>query len=84
MNKSVLFKNLSFIVLTVKSLSEKKVTILRSCKYDFVPVVQFDASPCVSLESSQTSLSPSAGGENHLFSTGNRRSKRHANKKLYR
>ncbi|NXJ54591.1 RHGBA protein, partial [Spizaetus tyrannus] len=46
--------------------------------------VQFDASPCVSLESSQTSLSPSAGGENHLFSTGNRRSKRHASKKLYR
>ncbi|XP_074886487.1 rho GTPase-activating protein 11A isoform X3 [Buteo buteo] len=46
--------------------------------------VQFDASPCVSLESSQASLSPSAGGENHLFSTGNRRSKRHASKKLYR
>ncbi|XP_052638438.1 rho GTPase-activating protein 11A isoform X2 [Harpia harpyja] len=46
--------------------------------------VQFDASPCVSLESSQTSLSPSASGENHLFSTGNRRSKRHASKKLYR
>lgn len=79
----MLFKNRSFIVLTVKSLSEK-VTILRSCNYDFVPVVQFDASPCVSLESSQTSLSPSAGGENHLFSTGNRRSKRHASKKLYR
>ncbi|NXG79920.1 RHGBA protein, partial [Baryphthengus martii] len=46
--------------------------------------VQFEASPCVSLESSQTSLSPSTGGENHLFSTGNRRSKRHASKKLYR
>ncbi|XP_064316209.1 rho GTPase-activating protein 11A isoform X3 [Phalacrocorax carbo] len=46
--------------------------------------VQFEASPCVSLESSQTSLSPSTGGENHLSSTGNRRSKRHANKKLYR
>ncbi|NXT93513.1 RHGBA protein, partial [Anhinga rufa] len=45
--------------------------------------VQFEASPCVSLESSQTS-SPSTGGENHLSSTGNRRSKRHANKKLYR
>ncbi|NXC71458.1 RHGBA protein, partial [Anhinga anhinga] len=55
-----------------------------SCKYDFVPVVQFEASPCVSLESSQTSLSPSTGGENLLSSTGNRRSKRHANKKLYR
>ncbi|NXK11578.1 RHGBA protein, partial [Herpetotheres cachinnans] len=46
--------------------------------------VQFEASPCVSLESSQTSLSPSTGGENHLSSTGNRRSKRHAMKKLYR
>ncbi|NWU70664.1 RHGBA protein, partial [Pterocles burchelli] len=46
--------------------------------------VQFEASPYVSLESSQTSLSPSAGGENHLPSTGNRRSKRHASKKLYR
>ncbi|NXS76303.1 RHGBA protein, partial [Pandion haliaetus] len=55
-----------------------------SCKYDFVPVVQFDVSPCLSLESSQTSLSPSTGGENPLFSTGNRRSKRHASKKLYR
>ncbi|KFV39052.1 Rho GTPase-activating protein 11A, partial [Tyto alba] len=46
--------------------------------------VQFEASPCVSLESSQTSLSPSTGGENHLSGTGNRRSKRHASKKLYR
>ncbi|NXD05746.1 RHGBA protein, partial [Nothocercus nigrocapillus] len=46
--------------------------------------VQFDASPCVSLESSQNSLSPSIGGENHLSSTGNRRTKRHASKKLYR
>ncbi|NXJ76001.1 RHGBA protein, partial [Trogon melanurus] len=46
--------------------------------------VQFEASPCVSLESSQTSLSPSTSGENHLSSTGNRRSKRHASKKLYR
>ncbi|KAM6274043.1 rho GTPase-activating protein 11A isoform 2-T2 [Porphyrio hochstetteri] len=45
--------------------------------------VKFEASPCVSLESSQTSLSPSTAGENHLSSTGNR-SKRHANKKLYR
>ncbi|NXG55320.1 RHGBA protein, partial [Hemiprocne comata] len=45
--------------------------------------VQFEASPCVSLESSQISLSPSTG-ENHLSSTGNRRSKRHANKKIYR
>uniref|UniRef100_A0A8C8B820 Rho-GAP domain-containing protein n=1 Tax=Otus sunia TaxID=257818 RepID=A0A8C8B820_9STRI len=46
--------------------------------------VQFEASPCVSLESSQTSLSPSTGGENHLSGTGNRRSKRHTSKKLYR
>ncbi|KFP12077.1 Rho GTPase-activating protein 11A, partial [Egretta garzetta] len=46
--------------------------------------VQFEASPCVSLESSQTSLSPSTVGENRLSSTGNRRSKRHASKKLYR
>ncbi|NWX99208.1 RHGBA protein, partial [Nothoprocta ornata] len=46
--------------------------------------VQFDASPCVSLESSQNSLSPSTVGENHLPSTGNRRTKRHASNKLYR
>ncbi|NWH74664.1 RHGBA protein, partial [Piaya cayana] len=45
--------------------------------------VQFEGNPCVSLEASQTSLSPSAGGENHL-STGIRRSKRCASKKLYR
>ncbi|NXY69566.1 RHGBA protein, partial [Glareola pratincola] len=54
------------------------------CKHNFVPVVQFEASPSVSLESSQTSLSSSTGAENHLSSTGNRRSKRHASKKLYR
>ncbi|XP_056201254.1 rho GTPase-activating protein 11A isoform X1 [Falco biarmicus] len=46
--------------------------------------VQFEASPCASLESSQTSLSPSTGGENLLSSTGNRRSKRHTRKKLHR
>ncbi|KFV74206.1 Rho GTPase-activating protein 11A, partial [Dryobates pubescens] len=46
--------------------------------------VQFEGSPCVSLESSQTSLSPSTGGETNLYGTGNRRSKRHASKKLYR
>ncbi|NXW49840.1 RHGBA protein, partial [Nyctiprogne leucopyga] len=63
---------------------ELKSDYLSSYKYDFVPVVQFEASPCVSLESSQTSLSPSTGGENHLSSTGNRRSKRLASKKLYR
>ncbi|NXU10512.1 RHGBA protein, partial [Pardalotus punctatus] len=55
-----------------------------SYKYNFVPVVQFEASPCVCLESSQTSLSPSSMGENHLSSTGTRRSKRLASKKLYR
>ncbi|NXR18067.1 RHGBA protein, partial [Cinclus mexicanus] len=53
-------------------------------KYNFVPVVQFEASPSVCLESSQTSLSPSTMGENHVSSTGNRRSKRLASKKLYR
>ncbi|NXC79410.1 RHGBA protein, partial [Cercotrichas coryphoeus] len=50
----------------------------------FFPVVQFEASPCVCLESSQTSLSPSTMGENNVSSTGNRRSKRLASKKLYR
>ncbi|NXO73537.1 RHGBA protein, partial [Phainopepla nitens] len=55
-----------------------------SYKYNFVPVVQFEASPCGCLESSQTSLSPSTVGENHISSTGNRRSKRLASKKLYR
>ncbi|NXN84641.1 RHGBA protein, partial [Bombycilla garrulus] len=55
-----------------------------SYKYNFVPVVQFEASPCVCLESSQTSLSPSTVGENQVSSTGNRRSKRLASKKLYR
>ncbi|NXE34657.1 RHGBA protein, partial [Ptilorrhoa leucosticta] len=55
-----------------------------SYKYNFVLVVQFEASPCVCLESSQTSLSPSTMGENHVSSTGNRRSKRLASKKLYR
>ncbi|NXD91195.1 RHGBA protein, partial [Chaetorhynchus papuensis] len=55
-----------------------------SHKYNFVPVVQFEASPCACLESSQTSLSPSTMGENHVSSTGNRRSKRLASKKLYR
>ncbi|NWH83756.1 RHGBA protein, partial [Aegithalos caudatus] len=55
-----------------------------SYKYNFVPVVQFEASPCVCLESSQTSLSPSTVGESHVSSTGNRRSKRLASKKLYR
>lgn len=45
---------------------------------------QFEASPCVSLESSQSSLSPSVSNEKHLSSTGNRRSKRIASKKVYR
>ncbi|NWR10929.1 RHGBA protein, partial [Paradoxornis webbianus] len=62
----------------------KKCDFLSSYKYNFVPVVQFEASPCVCLESSQSSLSPSTTGENHVSSTGNRRSKRLANKKLYR
>ncbi|NXP98331.1 RHGBA protein, partial [Vidua macroura] len=75
------------------SSSKKKATIFfivvsavlaSSYKYNFVPVVQFEASPCVCLESSQTSLSPSTMGENNVSSTGNRRSKRLASKKLYR
>ncbi|XP_039393320.1 rho GTPase-activating protein 11A isoform X3 [Mauremys reevesii] len=45
---------------------------------------QFEASPCVSLESSQSSLSPSVSSEKHLSNTGNRRSKRIASKKIYR
>ncbi|EMP26760.1 Rho GTPase-activating protein 11A, partial [Chelonia mydas] len=45
---------------------------------------QFEASPCVSLESSQSSLSPSVTSEKHLSSTENRRSKRIASKKIYR
>ncbi|XP_053882402.1 rho GTPase-activating protein 11A-like isoform X1 [Malaclemys terrapin pileata] len=45
---------------------------------------QFEASPHVSLESSQSSLSPSVSSEKHLSSTGNRRSKRIASKKIYR
>ncbi|XP_034624873.1 rho GTPase-activating protein 11A-like isoform X3 [Trachemys scripta elegans] len=45
---------------------------------------QFEASPHVSLESSQSSLSPSISSEKHLSSTGNRRSKRIASKKIYR
>ncbi|XP_024057823.2 rho GTPase-activating protein 11A isoform X3 [Terrapene carolina triunguis] len=45
---------------------------------------QFEASPHISLESSQSSLSPSVSSEKHLSSTGNRRSKRIASKKIYR
>ncbi|XP_050810763.1 rho GTPase-activating protein 11A isoform X4 [Gopherus flavomarginatus] len=45
---------------------------------------QFEASPCISLESSQSSLSPSVSSEKHLSNTGNRRSKRIASKKIYR
>ncbi|NXX13567.1 RHGBA protein, partial [Podargus strigoides] len=63
------------------SLYLKNVIILRSY---FILVVQFEASPCMSLESPQTSLSPSTGGENNLSSTGKRRSRSHASKKLYR
>ncbi|XP_074853051.1 rho GTPase-activating protein 11A-like isoform X2 [Carettochelys insculpta] len=45
---------------------------------------QLEASPCVSLESSQTSLSPSVNNEKPLSSSGNRRSKRIASKKICR
>uniref|UniRef100_A0A7M4FNE0 Rho GTPase activating protein 11A n=1 Tax=Crocodylus porosus TaxID=8502 RepID=A0A7M4FNE0_CROPO len=45
--------------------------------------VQYEASPCVS-RSFHTSLSPSVSSEKHLSSTGNRRSKRNACKKICR
>ncbi|NWU16825.1 RHGBA protein, partial [Cephalopterus ornatus] len=75
--------------------SKKRRSFKHSFAFEFLPTsifnssstpasVHFEASPCVSLESSQTSLSPSTMGENHLSSTGNRRSKRLATKKLCR
>ncbi|XP_056348393.1 rho GTPase-activating protein 11A isoform X2 [Oenanthe melanoleuca] len=75
--------------------SKKRRSFKHNFAFEFLPSsifnssstpasVQFEASPCVCLESSQTSLSPSTMGENHLTSTGNRRSKRLASKKLYR
>ncbi|NXR31631.1 RHGBA protein, partial [Zosterops hypoxanthus] len=75
--------------------SKKRRSFKHSFAFEFLPSsifnssstpasVQFEASPCVCLESSQTSLSPSTTGENHVPSTGNRRSKRLASKKLYR
>ncbi|XP_064280215.1 rho GTPase-activating protein 11A isoform X1 [Passer domesticus] len=75
--------------------SKKRRSFKHNFAFEFLPSsifnssstpasVQFEASPCVCLESSQTSLSPSTVGENHLSSTGNRRSKRLASKKLYR
>ncbi|NWY45849.1 RHGBA protein, partial [Sylvia atricapilla] len=69
--------------------SKKRRSFKHSFAFDsytnhFVPLVQFEASPCLCLESSQSSLSPSTTGENHVPSTGNRRSKRLASKKLYR
>ncbi|XP_068873783.1 rho GTPase-activating protein 11A isoform X1 [Aphelocoma coerulescens] len=75
--------------------SKKRRSFKHSFAFEFLPSsifnssstpasVQFEASPCVCLESSQTSLSPSTTGENHVSSSGNRRSKRLASKKLYR
>ncbi|XP_048161642.1 rho GTPase-activating protein 11A isoform X1 [Corvus hawaiiensis] len=75
--------------------SKKRRSFKHSFAFEFLPSsifnssstpasVQFEASPCVCLESSQTSLSPSTMGENHVSSSGNRRSKRLASKKLYR
>ncbi|XP_058719242.1 rho GTPase-activating protein 11A isoform X2 [Poecile atricapillus] len=75
--------------------SKKRRSFKHSFAFEFLPSsifnssstpasVHFEASPCVCLESSQTSLSPSTVGENHVSSTGNRRSKRLAGKKLYR
>ncbi|XP_037994224.1 rho GTPase-activating protein 11A-like isoform X2 [Motacilla alba alba] len=77
------------------SSSKKRRSFKHNFAFEFLPSsifnsnstpasVQFEASPCVCLESSQTSLSPSTMGENHVSSTGNRRSKRLASKKLYR
>ncbi|NXM52080.1 RHGBA protein, partial [Illadopsis cleaveri] len=75
--------------------SKKRRSFKHSFAFEFLPSsifnssstpasVQFEASPCACLESSQSSLSPSTTGENHVSSTGNRRSKRLASKKLYR
>ncbi|XP_053801491.1 rho GTPase-activating protein 11A-like isoform X2 [Vidua chalybeata] len=75
--------------------SKKRRSFKHNFAFEFLPSsifnssstpasVQFEASPCVCLESSQTSLSPSTMGENNVPSTGNRRSKRLASKKLYR
>ncbi|XP_066177525.1 rho GTPase-activating protein 11A isoform X2 [Sylvia atricapilla] len=75
--------------------SKKRRSFKHSFAFEFLPSsifnssstpasVQFEASPCLCLESSQSSLSPSTTGENHVPSTGNRRSKRLASKKLYR
>ncbi|XP_012429805.5 rho GTPase-activating protein 11A isoform X1 [Taeniopygia guttata] len=75
--------------------SKKRRSFKHNFAFEFLPSsifnsistpasVQFEASPCVCLESSQTSLSPSTMGENNVSSTGNRRSKRLASKKLYR
>ncbi|XP_066408586.1 rho GTPase-activating protein 11A isoform X2 [Molothrus aeneus] len=75
--------------------SKKRRSFKHNFAFEFLPSsifnssstpasVQFEASPCVCLESSQTSLSPSSVGENHVSSTGTRRSKRLASKKLYR
>ncbi|XP_032919800.1 rho GTPase-activating protein 11A isoform X2 [Catharus ustulatus] len=75
--------------------SKKRRSFKHNFAFEFLPSsifnssstpasVQFEASPCVCLESSQTSLSPSTMNENHVSSTGNRRSKRLASKKLYR
>ncbi|NXV01882.1 RHGBA protein, partial [Cettia cetti] len=75
--------------------SKKRRSFKHSFAFEFLPSsifnssstpasVQFEASPCVCLESSQSSLSPSTTGENHVSSTGSRRSKRLASKKLYR
>ncbi|KAL8169347.1 UNVERIFIED_CONTAM: hypothetical protein K2H54_047135 [Gekko kuhli] len=46
--------------------------------------VQFEASPCISLEASQSSLSTSATSDKHLPGVGSRRSKRIASKKVHR
>ncbi|XP_077175212.1 rho GTPase-activating protein 11A [Paroedura picta] len=45
---------------------------------------QFEASPCIAFEASQSSLSTSASSDKHLHSIGSRRSKRIASKKVHR
>ncbi|XP_019374505.1 PREDICTED: rho GTPase-activating protein 11A isoform X1 [Gavialis gangeticus] len=74
--------------------SKKRRSLKHSFGFELLPsslfnsgstpaLVQYEASPCVS-RSSHTSLSPSVSSEKHLSSTGNRRSKRNACKKICR
>ncbi|MEE6491798.1 hypothetical protein FKM82_016378 [Ascaphus truei] len=75
--------------------SKKRKSIKHNFAFDLLPSSLFgsgftpasarcDGSPCVSLETSQSSLSPSVSGGKHLSSSGNRRSKRCENRKVQR